>query len=72
MMQQYEWRGDRGEISGHVVFASGSRGQIVELDSAVADEAIAGGFPLRPVAVTAVQIDPVNPVEDEVKDHGSI
>ena len=48
-MKKYRWLGDRGEISGHVVFEEGSYGRIVELDEAVAADAIAGGFPIEEV-----------------------
>lgn len=53
MKKQYRFLGDRGEISGHAVFESGSKGAVVEIDQAVADAAIAEGFPLE--AVEAVK-----------------
>jgi hypothetical protein len=62
MKKRYEWLGDEGEIVGHVVFAPGSRGQIVELDREVADQAVAGGFPL--IAVNDEQ--PAELAKDEV------
>lgn len=44
---RYEMLGDKGEISGHVVFETGSRGQVAEIDEQVADAAIEQGFPMK-------------------------
>jgi hypothetical protein len=49
MTARYEWMGDRGEISGHVVFEEGSKGRIVEIDEEVADARISQGFPLKKI-----------------------
>ncbi|MCU1326883.1 MAG: hypothetical protein JWN34_2253 [Bryobacterales bacterium] len=50
---KYEWLGDRGEISGHVVFEEGSKGRIVEVNEAIADEKISQGFPLNKLSTKA-------------------